>query len=230
MLDEALGGYLFPEKVDETGKDPRICPKCTEGRLHLKLSKFGGFIGCSRYPECDYTRTFTQETQENSDDASAKTQELVEPRPLGTDPKTGDAITVRKGPYGFYLQWGEGTKEKKPKRAPLPKGKNPLEITLTEALELTALPKNLGLDPETQEDISIGQGRFGPYVKYGKSFASIPKGEDPLEITLERALEIVAIAKVKAAAKEKNAPKATVPEKKESKTTTPRKKTAKKTS
>lgn len=223
MLDQALSSYLFPESVENNDKDPRICPKCTQGRLHLKLSKFGGFIGCSRYPECDYTRQFTQEIISGTEDGGAPT-ELTEPRTLGVDEKTGETITVRKGPYGFYLQWGEGTKEKKPKRAPLPKGRNPLEITLGEALELTALPKNLGSDPQTNDDISIGQGRFGPYVKYGKSFASIPKGEDPLSVTLPRALEIVALAKAKAALKEKTTPKENITIKEmPEKTKTPRK-------
>lgn len=192
MLDQALATYLYDNGNDEG----RQCPKCTTGQLHLKLSKFGGFLGCNQYPTCDYTRKF-----HTNDDTNDDTTEFLEPRVLGHDPRTDETMTVRRGPYGFYIQWGDGTKTEKPRRVALPKATNPLTLSLEEALEITALPKVLGQDPETQETISVAIGRFGPYVKCGKLFASIPKTEDPLAVNLERAFELMAIAKEKAATK-----------------------------
>src|SRR5579872_1502938 len=96
-LDEELGRHFFPERPD--GSDPRLCPVCSQGRLGLKLGRFGAFIGCSRYPECRYTRALGFENGENG--------AAAEPRELGTDPKTGLVVALKKGPYGPYVQRSE---------------------------------------------------------------------------------------------------------------------------
>ncbi|MGC1891016.1 MAG: type I DNA topoisomerase, partial [Stellaceae bacterium] len=88
-LDEALGPHFFPN--GDSGHDPRLCPVCGAGRLSLKLGKFGAFIGCSNYPNCRFTRPLAVES-----DAEATAPETT----LGTDPGTGLAVTLKKGPYG----------------------------------------------------------------------------------------------------------------------------------
>ncbi|MEN8236719.1 MAG: type I DNA topoisomerase [Pseudomonadota bacterium] len=184
-LNEDLKVMLFPEI--EPGKDPRVCLKCGEGQLSLKLGKFGAFIGCSSYPDCKYTRKLG----EPSDSESAVT---FEPKELGVDPKTDLKVTLRKGPYGFYFQWGEPEGKKKPKRVALPKQIDPDDANLNIALGLGALPRVVGVHPETSEEIVAAIGRFGPYLKYQGKFTSIKGDDEPTTITLERAVEVIAQA------------------------------------
>jgi DNA topoisomerase-1 len=99
-LNEDLGPHFFPDQGD--GKDPRGCPVCGNGKLGLKLGKFGAFIGCSNYPNCRYTRPL--EVAGNGANGSSAT--LEGPKTLGTDP-SGLAVTLRKGPYGLYIQLGD---------------------------------------------------------------------------------------------------------------------------
>ena len=181
VLDEELSHHFFPSEE----KDDRKCPKCTKGKLHLKLGKYGAFIGCETYPDCTYIKKI------GIDESSEDILEASEyPKELGIDKETQETITMRKGPYGFYVQLGEGAKGKKPKRAGVPKGTTPESIDLEKAMSMLAFPKELGQHPETGKDISVGVGRYGPYVKYGKAFVSV-KDEDILTMPLERAVEIV---------------------------------------
>jgi DNA topoisomerase-1 len=183
QLQKELDTHLFPPTED--GKDPHICPRCGKGNLGLRLSKFGAFIGCSEYPECKFTRPLVAGDE-------TETQEEPFERQLGVDSNTGVPITVKKGPYGFYIQWGEAvSKKEKPKRVSLPTGTSPETITLEEAIALSSLPRQVGLDPETKAPITAAIGRFGPYVKLGSLFASLKKTDDVLTIGLERALELI---------------------------------------
>ncbi len=182
-LDEMLAPHLFPPKAD--GTDPRKCPMCENGRIGLKLGRFGGFVGCSNYPECKFTRQLTV----GADGSGGM-------RKLGEDPDTGLEVTVRSGRFGSYLQLGEPTKDEKgeavkPKRASLPKGVAPDEIDLDRAVKLLALPRTIGKHPDDQEDIIAGVGRFGPYVKHGKTYANIGNDEDILSIGLNRAVTLI---------------------------------------
>lgn len=187
-LDEELGPHFFP--VDENGETIRACPTCSDGRLGLKLGKFGAFIGCSNYPECKYTRQMTQ-AGDGSEDGTA---DLANgPKILGKDPATGLDVSMRKGPYGTYVQLGEKTDEvPKPKRASLTKGMNPADVTLETALGLLALPREVGPDPESGEIILAGIGRYGPYLKIGSTYVSIPAGDDVLTIGINRAVDLIA--------------------------------------
>lgn len=185
QLQQDLDSFLF--QPTEDGKDPHICPRCGKGKLGLRLSKFGAFIGCSEYPECKYTRPLV-----TPEDGEIPTQDEPFERLLGTDPNLKLEVKVKKGPYGFYIQWGEATsKKEKPKRVSLPTGASPDTISLEEALSLAALPRQVGIDPETKESITAAIGRFGPYVKLGSTFASLKKTDDVLTIGLERALELI---------------------------------------
>ncbi len=182
-LDEELGRHFFPD--DGSGRDVRLCPGCSAGRLSLKLGKFGAFIGCSNYPTCRYTRPLGIDggNGENGD---------AGPRDLGLDPVTGLPVTLKKGPYGHYVQLGEAEGEAKPKRASLPKGLAPADVDLDKAMKLLALPRDIGTHPETGEMIIAGIGRFGPYLKLGKTFKSLGRDDDVLTIGINRAVSLLA--------------------------------------
>ena len=110
-------------------------------------------------------------------------------RELGIDPKSGKVVKVRIGRYGPMVQIGTAEEEEKPLFATLPKDKSMASITLDEALELFKLPRTLG--EYEGKTVVANTGRFGPYINHDKKFVSIPKGEDPLEISLERAIELI---------------------------------------
>lgn len=189
-LDEDLGPHFFPIDSAHPEIDPRGCPACKTGRLGLKLGRNGGFIGCSTYPECRYTRALAVL---GSEDGKAEAA-LAQPRELGSDPETSETITLRKGPYGVYVQRGEAKDGEKPKRCSLPKGLTPDEVTLERALALLALPRPIGDHPETGKAIIAGIGRYGPYVKHETTYRSIPADEDVTTIGLNRAVTLIAEA------------------------------------
>jgi len=184
-LDEELGRHFFPE--DPGGKDPRLCPGCAAGRLSLKLGKFGAFIGCSNYPECRYTRPLGIEGGNGEADTLDSGPKL-----LGLDPESNQPVSLRKGPYGIYVQLGEGENGGKPKRVSLPRGVTPADVDLETALRLLALPREIGKHPETGETITAGVGRFGPYLKHGAAFKSLTADDDVLTIGLNRAVSLLA--------------------------------------
>ncbi|MBI3446836.1 MAG: type I DNA topoisomerase [Magnetospirillum sp.] len=208
-LDELLGPHFFPD--DGTGHDPRTCPTCSAGRLSLKLGKFGAFIGCSAYPECRFTRPLTT-------GADGEDEVRDGPKELGNDPVSGMMVTLRKGPYGHYVQLGDestmpaiepppapakGKKAKaakapKPKRVSLYRGLEPGALTLEVACALLALPRELGTHPETKKSISAGVGRFGPYIVHDGVYKSLTKGDDVLTIGMNRAMELLSQAKGRA--------------------------------
>ena len=114
------------------------------------------------------------------------------PTPIGKDPKTKQNIYCLVGRYGAYFQLGEVTEETpKPKRASLPKGKDPKTITIEDALEALSLPRELGLHPETKKPILANNGRFGPYVMHDGNFRSLKKEDDLFTIDLKRGLELL---------------------------------------
>lgn len=195
-LEELLGTYAFGPK--EEGKDRRLCPACNKGTLNLRLGRYGPYISCSEYPDCNYKGQLGQAP--DSEEAIAAAQY---PKDLGADPETGEIISLRQGPYGFYVQLGE---EKKPKRASLLKHMNPEDITLDVALQLLALPRVLGKHPDTGKDIEVNNGRYGPYIKHDAVFTSLPPEEDLLTIGINRAVEVLANAPKKGAARAKATP------------------------
>ncbi len=196
-LDDLLGPHFF--RPGKNGADPRRCPACGDGRLSLKLGKFGAFIGCSRYPDCRFTQPLEVTNGDGDTTAGAG------PVDLGKDPASGETVSLRKGPYGFYVQLGEqigtGKNKVKPKRASIPKGLAPAEVTLEKAIGLLALPRELGADPETGESIVAGIGRFGPYIKREGTYVSLKGDDDVLTIGLNRAMHLLAQKPRKAAPK-----------------------------
>lgn len=190
-LDAELGAHFFP--VDGEGHDPRLCPVCSAGRLSLKLGKFGAFIGCANYPECRYTRPLAI-AGEGGDNGGEPLPDG--PKELGNDPVSGEPVSLRKGPYGWYVQLGEGAK---PKRVSLYKGLEPGAIDLDMGLKLLALPRDVGEHPETRKMIKAGVGRFGPYLLHDGVYKSLAKDDDVLTIGMNRAVELLSQAKGKAA-------------------------------
>jgi DNA topoisomerase-1 len=194
-LDEELGPHFFPANDNGGqggGKSPRDCPSCGNGRLGLKLGKFGAFIGCSNYPACRFTRKLGIVDAE-ADAASGAN--LDKPRVLGVDPASGKEVTLRNGPYGLYVQLCQPEGKEKPKRQSLLKGMTPDDVTLEKALALLSLPRELGPHPDDGAQILAGVGRFGPYVRHGSKYKSLPADESVLDIGMNRAVALLAEAK-----------------------------------
>jgi DNA topoisomerase-1 len=181
-LDRVLGPHIFPPGKD--GVDPRKCPACEDGRLNLKLGRFGAFVGCTNYPECKFTRQIGQNAGEG--DAG--------PREIGLFPGSEDMITLRSGRYGPYVQRGDG---EKPKRAGLPKGTDKADVDLELAVKLLSLPRHVGPHPEDGKMISANFGRFGPYIAHDGKYASLESPDDVFSIGLNHAVTVLAEKKAR---------------------------------
>lgn len=211
-LEHDLSPILFPDQ----GPEGRVCPTCKTGTLSLKLGKYGAFVGCSNYPDCRYTRPVLSGGGDG--DGNAGESGNIAPKLLGKHPKTGTDVSLRFGPYGPYVQMDapegaaaealaeepadDGKKKKKakkpaapkPKRAPVPKNMDAHDMDLDRAVALLALPRDVGLHPESGEMIKAGIGRFGPFLVHQGKFKSIP-ADDPdgvLTIGLNRAVDLLA--------------------------------------
>ncbi|NEX93990.1 type I DNA topoisomerase [Caulobacter sp. 17J65-9] len=178
-LNDALAPHIFPDKGD--GADPRACPTCGTGRLSLKTSKFGAFIGCSNYPECRFTRAIGAPDAEGA--------EASGDRELGVDPASGEKVSLKIGRFGPYVQLGEG---EKPKRSSLPKGWSPAGMDLERAVRLLTLPREVGVHPEDGQPILAGLGRYGPFVQHAGTYANVESIEDVFEIGVNRAVDLIA--------------------------------------
>jgi DNA topoisomerase-1 len=180
-LDDMLGPHIYAPRAD--GGDPRQCPTCGTGKLNLKAGKFGAFVGCTNYPECRYTRPLAADSEASAD------------RVLGQDPETGRDVIVKAGRFGPYIQLGEQkdyAEGEKPRRAGIPKNISPSDIELDLALKLLSLPREIGLHPESGQPITAGLGRFGPFVKHEKTYASLEAGDEVFDIGLNRAVTLIA--------------------------------------
>ena len=169
----------------------RRCPACPDGRLELRHSRYGPFVGCADYPVCGYRRGLA---------AAGGCDGYTGPRDLGTDPASGLAVSLRRGPNGWYVQRGErsdtGGREK-PARMSLPGSMAPASVDLDLARRLLALPREVGTHPETGEPILAGIGRYGPWLRHEETYAAIPAGEDVLAIGLNRAVDLIAEKQVR---------------------------------
>ncbi|MEM6461036.1 MAG: type I DNA topoisomerase [Pseudomonadota bacterium] len=180
-LNEELAPLVFPPRED--GADPRTCPKCSDGNLSLKLSRYGAFVGCSNYPDCGFTRQLSADAA--ADDATAGN----EPKDLGKDPLTGEEITLRTGRFGPYVQRGEG---KGAKRTSIPKTWKPEDIDHEKAVALLSLPRDVGMHPESGKMISAGLGRYGPFLLHDGVYANLETIEDVFSVGLNRAVTVLA--------------------------------------
>jgi DNA topoisomerase-1 len=194
VLDEFWKGFskLIAEKQSIERKDvtqeliDEACPKCGKP-LSKRLGKRGSFIGCTGFPECDFTRSLSGETE---DDGSAR-------RELGTHPETSQTVLLLRGPYGYYVQLGEVVEgeKTKPKRVSWPKEMPPEQADLAGALKLLSLPRELGSHPVSGKKVIVNIGRFGPYIGHDGKFKSIPRADSIFDISLDRAVELLAQAR-----------------------------------
>ena len=176
VLDDALAPQLYPPRED--GSDPRVCPKCGQGQLHLKSSRTGGFVGCGNYPECNFTRPISGDTEQSAD------------RILGED-ENGVEISLKSGRFGPYVE-RPNESAAKPDRASLPKGWDAAEMDLEKAILLLNLPRQIGPHPEDGEIVEAGIGRYGPFVKHGRVYANLKDVDDVFTIGMNRAVEELA--------------------------------------
>ena len=198
LLNESLGELIF--EADENGKINRKCKLCNDGELSLKNSFRGGaFIGCSKYPDCKFTRPLSKS---KANDQIA----LAEPKLIGQN-DNGKEIYLKNGRFGPYLQYEVNEedltiKKKKNKKesnnqknVSIPKGINIDQIDLEKAKYLCSLPKIIGQHPENGKDITINSGRFGPYLKCDNKSARLDNVDDLFTIGLNRAVTLIAEAK-----------------------------------
>ena len=182
-INDILAPHLYPPRED--GSNPRICAVCGTGNLNLKTARSGGaFIGCSNYPECRYTRPLSAPDGDES--------AVVDGKVLGLN-ADGLPVSLRNGRFGPYVQIGEATDaEPKPPRASLPKGWDATTLELDRALMLLALPRPIGLHPTDGEPVEASIGRYGPYVKHGRTYANLPDVDEVFTIGMNRAVEVLA--------------------------------------
>ncbi|HSG34956.1 MAG TPA: type I DNA topoisomerase [Sphingomonadaceae bacterium] len=182
-LDEFLSDYLFPATGD--GSDPRACPLCLAegregGRLALRGGRYGAFVACANYPECNYTRRFAQGANGEQGDEDAV---------MGTDPESGLEVRRKTGRFGPYIQLGEG---KEARRASIPKDLP--EFDLEWALKLLGLPREVGEHPETGLPITASIGRYGPYLSHDGKYAKLASTRDVFETGMNAAVALLAEA------------------------------------
>ena len=164
---------------------PQTCSKCNEGSMNLRTGKFGLFYACSKYPECKNTMPYGNAA--GGKDGAAQNDKV-----LGS--YKDEEVKLKKGPYGFYFQLGEG---KTCKRSSLPKFIEPDDANLDQAIRLFSMPVELGKHPTDENPVSINVGRFGPYISYNQLFFSLPNKSDLFTLNLEQALRIIAEDKKK---------------------------------
>ena len=174
LLAEFYPGFLERLEAGEANSDEIIkeilaaegetCDKCGRPMI-VRWNRFGRFLGCSGYPECKSTRSLDGVDPEGKE--------------LGVAPGNGRRVRLKVGPYGPYVEQDPPVEGEKPKRASVPKDRKPEDIDLAVALKLLELPRTVGVDPTSGEEIVAAIGRFGPFVRRGKTFASL-KGTDAL--------------------------------------------------
>jgi DNA topoisomerase-1 len=188
----------------------RTCPKCGVGKMGLKTGKFGAFLGCSNYPTCNNIVNLDQMMAEMAEEkaiANGQTEEEKQERAeakkefakfetkiIGKN-DDGVDITLRKGPYGFYLQVGEAEGKNKPKRASIPKGVDVNNIDIPYAKQMLALPRIVGKHPDTGEEIKANIGMFGPYLFHNKQYYSLKNPDKLFTVEIDEAVSIVNVPK-----------------------------------
>lgn len=194
------------QQVDE--REKKIDP--TESRtldlphlkgVEVKIGRYGAYVIQAGKKDNEEVHATIPEDISPADLSADKLQEILElaaegPKPIGKDPKTGGNIYCLSGRFGPYVQLGEITEEQpKPRRASVPKGIDPRTVTVEQAVTWLALPRELGVHPETKLPVLANNGRFGPYIQMGTDYRSLKKEDDVYTVGLARALELLATPK-----------------------------------
>lgn len=169
---EARSEEIVKEILAAEGETCDLCKR----PMQVRWNRFGRFLGCSGYPECRGTRPI-----------DGVAEDLI----LGTDEATGLSVYGKVGPYGPYVQLGEGQDGEKPKRASLPKDARLEDVELSHALRLLSLPRTVGADPKSGEEVVAGLGRYGPFVRRGKTFASLANDDQLFTVGIEEAVSLL---------------------------------------
>ena len=169
---EARSEEIIKEILAAEGE---TCDVCGEP-MQVRWNRFGRFLGCSAYPDCTGTRPIDGESEDHE---------------VGVDEVTGLTVYAKVGPYGPYVQLGEVKDGAKPKRASLPKGTEPESVDLAHALRLLSLPRTVGTDPDTGEEVVAGLGRYGPFVRRGKKFASLANEHQMFTVAIDEAVVLL---------------------------------------
>jgi len=183
---------LFPNDIGMVVNDflkknfPEVINYNFTAEVEQQFDKIAqGYIEWSKMID-EFYKTFHKKVEDTLENAERDSGTRV----LGTDPKTGRQVSAKIGPYGPMVQLGTKEEEEKPKFASLQKGQHLETITLEEALKLFELPREVG--EYEGKKVTVGIGRFGPYVKHDGKYASLKKGiDDPFKITLDRAIELI---------------------------------------
>lgn len=167
--------------------EDRICPLCQQGKVRLKPGRFGAFLGCSLYPDCKYTKRIGADNEQDGKNVNFENTN----KELGIDKRTNESVLLKRGPYGYYFEWTKTKDGKKPKRLAVPKFiEEPSELDLEYALKLDSLPIKIAVHPDTNEDIMVCLGRFGPFLKMGKKSFKLEKNKDFLNISAQDGIKI----------------------------------------
>lgn len=180
-LETVMLPYIFSKdlKNGKTMDECRKCNVCQTGKLVLKNGRYGSFLGCSNYPECNNIQRLGEEEHAITDDGNQGDF----PKILGNNP-AGEEISIKKGPYGLYIQLGEG---KKVKRSSIPKNVQVDRIDLDYAIQLLNLPRSVNAE------IRAGIGKFGAYLERDGKYTSLRGTEyDPITITEKQAIDLIA--------------------------------------
>ncbi len=168
---EANSDEIIKEILRAEGES---CERCGRPML-VRWNKYGRFLGCSGYPECQNTRSLDGPSPEGEE--------------LGSHPQEGRPVLLKTGPYGPYVELAPANEDEKPKRVSLPDGKRPADVDLAYAVKLLSLPRTVGIDQASGEEVVAGIGRYGPFVRRGKTFASLQSDEELWKVSLEEAME-----------------------------------------
>nr|GMD04585.1 DNA topoisomerase 1-like isoform X1 [Ipomoea batatas] len=189
MLEKTYGDFLFASLPQGS----RTCPRCQEGTLIFKVSRFGAgyFIGCDQHPKCKYIAKTLYGEQDEDTASEDNTNNMDEPTLLGVHPSSNEKVLLKNGPYGFYVQLGEDRAGHIPKRASLSQVKDVSSVTLDDALELLRYPVTLGKHPVDGQDVLIKIAKYGFTIRHRRTIAPVPKNLNPKDVTLEKALKLL---------------------------------------
>src|SRR5690606_19312683 len=200
LRDFYLGDDGIVSRVEQgiEGIDPREISTVRSGKWDpyvVRVGRYGPYVEAT-IDGASLTTSLPPDVAPGDLDREALATALTEGNigdiTVAVEPESQEPVLLKRGPFGPYLQLGEGVEGAKPKRVSLPQGVSPHDVNSDLALQLMALPKTLGSHPDSGENVDVGIGRYGPYVKHQRIYASLPKDLFILDVTFDQALELLA--------------------------------------